>query len=99
MSKKCMKIGEKRRQERMERWTRERQAAILARAESGISYTSGLPSTDARTESVSCEIDPSNQPMDLMDVNEDLTEEEARARHQLEIGGARHMFARQHVMS
>ena len=66
---------------------------IHRRAVSGITLLQGDSDEDTQVESDSDGDADADMHVDLMDVDEDLTENEKAARHRHEIGGARDMFS------
>ena len=60
---------------------------------SGITLLQGDSDEDTHLESISDEDPDADMHVDLMDVDEELTENEKAARHRHEIGGARDMFS------
>jgi len=77
----CMKLGDKKRKETRESHKREREAVILARAESSVSYTDDHATDVVQPDATSKEDSRAYLPVDLMDIDEELTEEEARSKH------------------
>jgi len=90
----CCLHGEKKRREKREALEAEREAAILARAESSVSYIHGHQEAATKRDIADVETCPANPVDDLMDFDEDLAGEAARNQHRLDIARARTLFSR-----
>ena len=90
-----MQAGAGRRRERREKLRGEREAAILARAESSMTYLDlECDNIDAPSGEMSGDDAGLVLPVDLMDFDDNLSREEARLKHHQEMSGTREFFLR-----
>jgi hypothetical protein len=89
-----MKFGEKTRREKREKMKRQREAAILARAESSVSFLHGRQDDLKPEDTVSEDTDLEDAPSDLMDINDSPTEVEEKTKRIHELASARSLFSR-----
>ena len=88
-----MKIGEKTRKEKREKMKREREAAILARAESSVSFLHSHQDDLEPEDTASEDTGVNDTPPDLMDINDSLTEAEEKTRRLHDLASARSLFS------